>query len=63
MVNEDDEIMLISNQGTLIRTPVKQVSVVGRNTKGVTLVSLSGEEKLASLERIIEYKEDEQQSS
>jgi DNA gyrase subunit A len=63
MVKEDDEIMLISNQGTLIRTPVKQVSVVGRNTKGVTLVSLSGEEKLASLERIIEYKEDEQQSS
>jgi DNA gyrase subunit A len=59
MVNEDDEIMLISNQGTLIRTPVNQVSVVGRNTKGVTLVSLSGEEKLASLERIIEYKEDE----
>jgi DNA gyrase subunit A len=61
MVNEDDEIMLISNQGTLIRTPVSQVSVVGRNTKGVTLVSLSGEEKLASLERIVEYKEDEQE--
>jgi DNA gyrase subunit A len=62
MVKEDDEIMLISNQGTLIRTPVSQVSVVGRNTKGVTLVSLSGEEKLASLERIVEYKEDEQES-
>ncbi len=61
MVNEDDEIMLISNQGTLIRTPVNQVSVVGRNTKGVTLVSLSDEEKLASLESIVEYKEDEEQ--
>jgi DNA gyrase subunit A len=59
VVDEDDEIMLISNQGTLIRTPVKGVSVVGRNTKGVTLVSLSGEEKLASLESIVEYKEDE----
>jgi len=59
MVDEDDEIMLISNQGTLIRTPVNQVSVVGRNTKGVTLVSLSNEEKLASLERIVEYREDE----
>ena len=58
-VNEDDEIMLISNQGTLIRTPVNQVSVVGRNTKGVTLVSLSAEESLASLERIVEYKDDE----
>ncbi|MFT7458222.1 MAG: DNA gyrase subunit A [Planctomycetota bacterium] len=59
MVNEDDEIMLISNQGTLIRTPVNQVSVVGRNTKGVTLVSMSDGEKLASLERIVEYKEDD----
>jgi DNA gyrase subunit A len=59
MVNEDDEIMLISDQGTLIRTPVNQVSVVGRNTKGVTLVSLGDGEKLASLERIVEYKEDE----
>ena len=58
-VNEDDEIMLISNQGTLIRTPVKEVSVVRRNTKGVTLVNLSNDEKLASLERIVEYKEDE----
>jgi DNA gyrase subunit A len=61
-VNEDDEIMLISNQGTLIRTPVNQVSVVGRNTKGVTLVALSAEESLASLERIVEYKDDESES-
>ena len=58
-VRDDDEIMLISNQGTLIRTPVKDVSIVGRNTKGVTLVSLGDEEALASLERIVEYKEDE----
>ncbi|NKB36686.1 MAG: DNA gyrase subunit A [Gammaproteobacteria bacterium] len=58
-VNEDDEIMLISNQGTLIRTPVSEVSVVGRNTKGVTLVSLGEGESLASLERIVEYKEED----
>ena len=58
-VRDDDEIMLISNQGTLIRTPVKDVSIVGRNTKGVTLVALGEEESLASLERIVEYKEDE----
>ena len=54
-VNEDDEIMLISNQGTLIRTPVDQVSVVGRNTQGVRLVTLGEGESLASLERIVEY--------
>ena len=57
MVNEEDEIMLISDQGTLIRSPINQVSVMGRNTKGVRLVNLGEEEKLASLERIIEDKE------
>ena len=56
-VDEDDEIMLISDQGTLIRTPVKDVSVLGRNTQGVTLVKLGGGEHLVSLERIVEYRD------
>lgn len=59
-VDEDDEIMLISDQGTLIRTPVNDVSVLGRNTQGVTLVKLGGGEHLVSLERIVEYKESEE---
>ena len=54
-VENDDEIMLISDQGTLIRTPVKDISVFGRNTQGVRLVNLSELEQLASIERIIEY--------
>ena len=54
-VKDDDEIMLISNQGTLIRTPVADVSIVGRNTQGVRLVTLGEEERLASIERIVEY--------
>ncbi len=58
-VDEDDEIMLISDQGTLIRTPVSDVSVLGRNTQGVTLVKLGDGEHLASLERIVEYKDSE----
>jgi len=53
-VKEDAGIMLISNQGTLIRTPVADVSVMGRNTQGVRLVTLGEGEKLASLERIVE---------
>jgi DNA gyrase subunit A len=53
-VNDDDEIMLISNQGTLIRTPVADVSVMGRNTQGVRLVTLGEGENLASLERIVD---------
>lgn len=62
LVNDEDEIMLISDQGTLIRTPVKDVSIMGRNTKGVRLVNLSENERLASLERIVDYKDDESES-
>ena len=54
-VKDDDEIMLISDQGTLIRTPVKDISVFGRNTQGVRLVNLNELEQLASIEPIIEY--------
>jgi len=59
MVNDDDEIMLISNQGKLIRTPAKDVSNMSRNTQGVILVNVNEGEQLASLERIVEYKNDE----
>ncbi len=51
-VNEDDEIMLITDSGTLVRTPVKDVSQMGRNTQGVRLIRLSEEEKLVEVERI-----------
>ncbi|MBL1142831.1 MAG: DNA gyrase subunit A [Proteobacteria bacterium] len=57
-VDSEDEIMLISDQGTLIRTPVGDISVFGRNTQGVRLVNLSEEEHLAGLERIIEITDD-----
>ncbi|MDE0286448.1 MAG: DNA gyrase subunit A [Gammaproteobacteria bacterium] len=55
VVDEEDEIMLISDQGTLIRMRASDVSVVGRNTMGVTLVNLSEGERLAGLERIVDY--------
>ena len=57
MVDEDDEIMLISDQGTLIRMPVSDVSVIGRATMGVKLVNLNEGETLAGLERIVDYGE------
>ena len=63
VVDEDDEIMLISDQGTLIRTPVNDVSVLGRNTQGVTLVKLGEDEHLVSLERIVEYRDPEHETS
>ncbi|HEY5655601.1 MAG TPA: DNA gyrase subunit A [Woeseiaceae bacterium] len=51
-VNEDDEIMLISSNGTLIRTSVNDISVVGRNTQGVTLIRVDEDERLVGLARI-----------
>ena len=56
-VDENDEIMLISNRGTLVRTPVVGVSVVGRNTQGVTLIKTRDDEKIVALQRIEEIKE------
>ncbi len=54
VVDADDEIMLISDQGTLIRMKAGDVSMVGRNTMGVKLVNLNDGETLAGLERIID---------
>ncbi|MCK5817991.1 MAG: DNA topoisomerase (ATP-hydrolyzing) subunit A [Psychromonas sp.] len=56
-VDENDEIMLISNRGTLVRTPACGVSVVGRNTQGVTLIRTREDEKIVALQRIDEIKE------
>ena len=52
-VSDDDEIMLISSNGVLIRTPVEGISIVGRNTQGVTLIKLVDEQKLVGLAKII----------
>ena len=48
----DDEIMLISSNGTLVRTSVDEISVVGRNTQGVRLIRLDKGDRLVGLDRI-----------
>ena len=53
-----DEIMLISNMGTLVRTKGDEVSLLGRNTQGVRLIKLREEEKLNSVSRIEEQEDD-----
>ncbi|KTC38656.1 DNA gyrase subunit A, partial [Pseudomonas putida] len=57
---EGEEIMLISDQGTLVRTRVGEVSSLGRNTQGVTLIKLITDEKLVGLERVQEPSEVEE---
>jgi len=51
-VNDDNEIMLISNAGTLVRTRVSEVSVLGRNTQGVRLINIAEGESLVGIEKI-----------
>jgi len=51
-VSNDDEIMLITTNGTLVRTRVPEISEMGRNTQGVRLIRLSENEKLSGLEQI-----------
>ncbi|TIH06513.1 DNA gyrase subunit A [Pseudomonas leptonychotis] len=53
-VLEGEEIMLISDQGTLVRTRVSEISSLGRNTQGVTLIKLAKDETLVGLERVQE---------
>ena len=58
-VLEDDQIMLISNGGTLVRTAVNGISIVGRNTQGVTLIRLADKESLVSVAKVVVLEGDE----
>ena len=53
-VFDGDELMLISDQGTLVRIPADQVSLVGRNTQGVRLIAVRDDERLVRIARIVE---------
>ncbi len=52
LVNDNDEIMIITDGGTLVRTRVAEISVVGRNTQGVTVIRLDKGEKVIGVDRI-----------
>ena len=58
LVRSDDEVMLISTGGVLIRTSVKSIREMSRSTQGVTLINLGEGEKLAGLERVVERDDD-----
>jgi len=58
LVRSDDEVMLISTGGVLIRTKVSSIREMSRSTQGVTLINLDQGEKLAGLERVVETEDD-----
>ena len=57
-VTSEDELMLISDSGTLVRTRVAEISTMGRNTQGVRLIRLADDESLIGIEKIVEPDED-----
>ena len=62
-VTEDDEIMLISNGGTLVRTAAAEISLLGRNTQGVRLIRVDEGQTLVGIDRIEADEEDEEENS
>jgi len=61
-VEEFDQILLVTDQGQLIRTPVSQVRIVGRNTSGVTIFRTAAEEHVVSVERLAEAGDGEEEA-
>ena len=59
-VSDDDEVMLISSNGTLVRTGVDEISVMGRNTQGVRLIRVESGQRLVGLARIESIEDDDE---
>jgi DNA gyrase subunit A len=59
-VTEDDQLMLVTNKGKIIRLRIKELRVIGRNTQGVRLIDIEEGERVVSLARLAE-KEDEEE--
>ena len=59
-VSNEDQVMLITNKGMLVRTKVSEINVIGRNTQGVTVIKLKDNENLISLARISEEFNDQE---
>jgi DNA gyrase subunit A len=57
-VTDEDEMMLISNKATLVRARANDVSIIGRNTQGVTLIKIAKGEKLVSIAKIAETEDE-----
>ena len=60
-VTDDDQLMLISNKGKIIRLRIKDIRVIGRNTQGVHLIGLEEGERVVSLARVAEKEEEEEE--
>lgn len=62
-MTDADQVMLISDQGTLVRTRGEEISVLGRNTQGVRIIRLGGDEHLVGVDRVAEADTEEDELS
>ena len=60
LVEDTDEVMLVSDQGNIIRTRVADINIIGRNTQGVKLINLNRGERLVAVARLAEPEEDDE---
>lgn len=62
-VLEDDELMLITEKGIIIRQPVKQIKEIGRNTQGVKLITLDEGDRVVAVARVVKGEEEQEENS
>jgi DNA gyrase subunit A len=62
-VVDDDEIMLTSKEGMIVRIPVKDIRIQGRNTMGVRIMRLNEEDKVVSVAKIMEKDEEDEEAA
>jgi len=58
LAGEDDEVMLVSTGGVLIRTPVREIRETSRSAQGVTLIALDEGTRLSGIEKVVETEEE-----
>ena len=56
-VIDEDDLMIITNQGTMIRQPIQNINIIGRNTQGVKLINLNNKATIASVTKVVSEKE------
>ncbi|MFO7838417.1 MAG: DNA gyrase subunit A [Desulfosalsimonadaceae bacterium] len=61
VVNDEDEVMLMTDKGKIIRMPIKGISVISRNTQGVKLMEMEAGERVVSAARLAEKEEEEEE--
>jgi len=59
LVDDSNELMIITTNGTLIRTKIKDIKTIGRNTQGVRLIKMKGDERVSAVARVAEKEEEE----